>query len=173
MVVFETLRLYSAVSRIERTARKDTKLGNLMILKGIEKPSSSIAFASIIACYTNLELLDLSGSSITDNGVGMICNALPRTLSTLRLALWPNITSSGIQFATAQLPVLLGDDQHPQDSMIDIDEEALESRRYQRVLAKKPNSMHKMLLIKHERLKMVMGMQGCSWRCAEDYNMWE
>ncbi|KAH0458534.1 hypothetical protein IEQ34_013849 [Dendrobium chrysotoxum] len=88
MVVFETLRL----SLIGRTARKDTKLGNLMILKGIEKPSSSIAFASIISCYTNLELLDLSGSSITVNGVGMICNALPRTLSTLCLALWPNIT---------------------------------------------------------------------------------
>ncbi|PKU84841.1 hypothetical protein MA16_Dca017668 [Dendrobium catenatum] len=50
--------------------------------------------------------------------------------------------------------------------MIGIDEEALESRTYQRLHAKKPNSLHKKLLIKHEHLKMVMGMQGCSWRCS-------
>ncbi|KAH0461102.1 hypothetical protein IEQ34_008677 [Dendrobium chrysotoxum] len=143
----------------------------LSLILGSRITDASVA--SIIACYTNLELLDLSGSSITDNGVGMICNALPRTLSTLRLALCPNITSSGIQFATAQLPLLTlmdcgmsicdssCDDQHPQDSMIDIDEEASESRRYQRFLAKKPNSMHQKLLIKHECLKKI-SLWGCS-----------
>ncbi|KAH0448362.1 hypothetical protein IEQ34_022162 [Dendrobium chrysotoxum] len=36
MVVFETLRLYSPVSLIGRTACKDTKLGNLMIPKGMD-----------------------------------------------------------------------------------------------------------------------------------------
>lgn len=85
-------------------------------------------------------------SSITDSGIGMICNVFPRKLSRLLLALCPNITSSnflyisryarsfllshvsfsldkfnlcfififigrlidsgGIQFATAQLPLL-------------------------------------------------------------------
>ncbi|PKU71969.1 hypothetical protein MA16_Dca007333 [Dendrobium catenatum] len=53
------------------------------------------------------------------------------------------------------------------NSMIGIDEEALESRRYQPLHAKKPNSLHKKLLIKHECLKMVMGMQSCSWRCSQ------
>ncbi|PKU60548.1 hypothetical protein MA16_Dca024839 [Dendrobium catenatum] len=30
----------------------------------IEKATSSIAFASIIACYRNLELLDLTGQAV-------------------------------------------------------------------------------------------------------------
>ncbi|KAK9137659.1 hypothetical protein Sjap_008253 [Stephania japonica] len=62
--------------------------------------------AAIASIYPNLELLDLSGSSISDSGIGMICNEFPETLSRLLLALCPNITSSGIQFATAQLPLL-------------------------------------------------------------------
>ncbi|XP_020598546.1 cytochrome P450 709B2-like [Phalaenopsis equestris] len=36
MVIFEVLRLYSPVSVIARTARKDIKLGNLMIPKGMD-----------------------------------------------------------------------------------------------------------------------------------------
>ncbi|KAG2630552.1 F-box/LRR-repeat protein 17-like [Panicum virgatum] len=64
------------------------------------------AVASIVRSYASLELLDLSGSSITDNGLGMICNAFPDTLTRLLMALCPNITSSGIQVAAAQLPLL-------------------------------------------------------------------
>ncbi|XP_062211863.1 F-box/LRR-repeat protein 17-like isoform X2 [Phragmites australis] len=64
------------------------------------------AVASIVRSCTSLELLDLSGSSISDNGVGMICKAFPHTLSRLLLALCPNVTTRGIQLATAQLPRL-------------------------------------------------------------------
>ncbi|RRT85366.1 hypothetical protein B296_00005044 [Ensete ventricosum] len=51
------------------------------------------AVTSIVSCYTSLELLDLSGSSISDSGIHMICKVLPETLSRLLLALCPNITS--------------------------------------------------------------------------------
>ncbi|PUZ37903.1 hypothetical protein GQ55_9G155200 [Panicum hallii var. hallii] len=64
------------------------------------------AVASIVRLCASLELLDLSGSSISDNGVGMICKAFPHTLSRLLLALCPNVTTRGIQLATAQLPHL-------------------------------------------------------------------
>ncbi|KAJ1266231.1 hypothetical protein BS78_08G135500 [Paspalum vaginatum] len=64
------------------------------------------AVASIVRSYASLELLDLSGSSITDNGLGMICNAFPNTLTRLLLALCPNITSCSVQVAAAQLPLL-------------------------------------------------------------------
>ncbi|KAK8613397.1 hypothetical protein V6N13_101159 [Hibiscus sabdariffa] len=45
----------------------------------------------------------ISRSSITDSDIGMICNVFSNTLS---ICLCPNIISSGIQFATAQLPLL-------------------------------------------------------------------
>ncbi|TVT97517.1 hypothetical protein EJB05_57240 [Eragrostis curvula] len=64
------------------------------------------AVGSIVRSCSSLELLDLSGSSIGDNGVGMICKAFPHTLSRLLLALCPNVTTRGIQLATAQLPRL-------------------------------------------------------------------
>ncbi|KAJ1294476.1 hypothetical protein BS78_01G149000 [Paspalum vaginatum] len=64
------------------------------------------AVASIVRSCSSLELLDLSGSSISDNGVGMICKAFPHTLSRLLLALCLNMTTRGIQLATAQLPRL-------------------------------------------------------------------
>ncbi|KAK3146696.1 hypothetical protein QOZ80_3BG0270380 [Eleusine coracana subsp. coracana] len=64
------------------------------------------AVPSIVRSCTSLELLDLSGSSISDNGVGMICKAFPHTLSRLLIALCPNVTTRGIQLATAQLPCL-------------------------------------------------------------------
>ncbi|XP_062201802.1 F-box/LRR-repeat protein 17-like [Phragmites australis] len=64
------------------------------------------AVASIVRSYASLELLDLSGSSITDNGLGMICKAFPHTLTRFLLALCPNITSCGVQAATSQLPLL-------------------------------------------------------------------
>ncbi|XP_071717076.1 F-box/LRR-repeat protein 17 [Rutidosis leptorrhynchoides] len=82
-------------------------------LRGLRRLSlvlgSEITDASVVAiskCYSKLELLDLSGSSISDSGIGMICNVFPESLTSLLIALCPNITSSGIQFATAQLPLL-------------------------------------------------------------------
>ncbi|GKD57682.1 putative F-box-like domain superfamily protein [Tanacetum coccineum] len=65
--------------------------------------------ASVVAiskCYLNLELLDLSGSSISDSGIGMICNVFPDTLKRLHVSQCSYIASSGRQFATAQLPHL-------------------------------------------------------------------
>ncbi|KAJ8749478.1 hypothetical protein K2173_025673 [Erythroxylum novogranatense] len=76
----------------------------LSLVLGTEITDASVA--AIASSYSKLELLDLSGSSISDSGIGMICNVFPGTLSRLLLALCPNITSSGIQFATAQLPLL-------------------------------------------------------------------
>jgi hypothetical protein len=56
------------------------------------------AVASIVRSCASLELLDLSGSSISDNGVGMICKAFPHTLSRLLLALCPNVTTCKTDF---------------------------------------------------------------------------
>ncbi|MFS7975218.1 putative leucine-rich repeat domain superfamily [Helianthus anomalus] len=126
---------------------------------------SEITDASVVAiskCYSNLELLDLSGSSISDSGLGMICNVYPETLTRLLVALCPNITSSGIQFATTQLPLLElmdcgmticdSDTQHP-TSEDDSD------------LHTSPNGkLHltrQKLFIKHARLKRL-SLWGCS-----------
>ncbi|KAL9997216.1 putative F-box domain, leucine-rich repeat domain superfamily, F-box-like domain superfamily [Helianthus debilis subsp. tardiflorus] len=126
---------------------------------------SEITDASVVAiskCYSNLELLDLSGSSISDSGLGMICNVYPGTLTRLLVALCPNITSSGIQFATTQLPHLElmdcgmticdSDAQHP-TSEDDSD------------LHTSPNGkLHltrQKLFIKHARLKRL-SLWGCS-----------
>ncbi|OIV91352.1 hypothetical protein TanjilG_01970 [Lupinus angustifolius] len=76
----------------------------LSLVLGSEITDASVA--AIASSYPNIELLDLSGSGISDSGIGMICNAFPETLSRLLIALCPNVTSSGIQFATAQLPLL-------------------------------------------------------------------
>ncbi|CAL0300607.1 unnamed protein product [Lupinus luteus] len=76
----------------------------LSLVLGSEITDASVA--AIASSYPNLELLDLSGSGVSDSGIGMICNAFPETLSRLLIALCPNVTSSGIQFATAQLPLL-------------------------------------------------------------------
>ncbi|KAG0451752.1 hypothetical protein HPP92_026284 [Vanilla planifolia] len=134
---------------------------------------SDASVAAIISSYTHLELLDLSGSSITDNGVGMICNAFHRTLSKLLLALCPNITSSGIQLAMAQLPLLLLMDCGMsicdekctefglEDSMVQLNEKATESKRYQCSPAKKKKPVHQKLIIQHGRLKKL-SLWGCS-----------
>ncbi|KAL2934607.1 F-box/LRR-repeat protein 17 [Bienertia sinuspersici] len=126
---------------------------------------SGITDASVAAIaygFSKLELLDLSGSSITDSGIGMICNVFSRSLSRLLLALCPNITSSGIQFATAQLPLLeLMDcgmticDPNMNDLAVD------ESNDYE---PKKSSNMHHIyqkLIIKHNRLKKL-SLWGCS-----------
>ncbi|KAJ6412243.1 hypothetical protein OIU84_005326 [Salix udensis] len=110
------------------------------------------------------KLLDLSGSSISDSGIGMICNVFPGTLSRFLLAVCPNITSSGIQFATAQLPLLeLMDcgmticDLSPQNPTSD------ESGDFelQMKLKNKLHPINQKLIIKHGRLKKL-SLWGCS-----------
>ncbi|KAJ1385518.1 Leucine-rich repeat domain superfamily [Sesbania bispinosa] len=86
------------------TAAQLRGLRRLSLVLGYEITDASVA--AITSSYPNLELLDLSGSGISDSGIGIICNVFPETLSRLLLALCPNVTSSGIQFATAQLPLL-------------------------------------------------------------------
>ncbi|KAF8394337.1 hypothetical protein HHK36_020545 [Tetracentron sinense] len=98
-----SVRLSHAVV-LSLTAANLRDLRMLSLVLGSEITDASVA--AISSSYSDLELLDLSGSSISDSGIGMICNVFPQTLSRLLLALCPNITSSGIQFAAAQLPFL-------------------------------------------------------------------
>ncbi|XP_044386873.1 F-box/LRR-repeat protein 17 isoform X1 [Triticum aestivum] len=80
--------------------------GLCMLSLLLGKKITDAAVASIVRSFTSLELLDLSGSCITDNGLGMVSKAFPDTLTRLLLAMCPNITSYGVQVATAQLPLL-------------------------------------------------------------------
>ncbi|CAN0898284.1 F-box/LRR-repeat protein 17 [Linum grandiflorum] len=73
------------------TAANLRGLRMLSLVLGADITDASVA--AIASCYSKLELLDLSGSSISDSGIGMICNVFPATLSRLLLALCPNITS--------------------------------------------------------------------------------
>nr|GEV06079.1 hypothetical protein [Tanacetum cinerariifolium] len=75
----------------------------LSLVFGPEVTDASIV--AISKCYSNLELVDLSGSSINDSGIEMICNVFPDTLTRLLVSQCSYITSSGIQFATAQFPL--------------------------------------------------------------------
>ncbi|KAL0419822.1 UNVERIFIED_CONTAM: F-box/LRR-repeat protein 17 [Sesamum radiatum] len=128
----------------------------LSLVLGSEITDASVA--AITSSFSKLELLDLSGSSISDSGIGMICNVLPETLSKLLLALCPNITSSGIQFAAAQLPRLelmdCGMTICDPNSEKSTDEEENDSD-----LQKTPNSklhlIYQKLIIKHSRLKKL------------------
>ncbi|XP_022954395.1 F-box/LRR-repeat protein 17-like [Cucurbita moschata] len=143
------------------TAAQLSELRMLSLVLGVDITDASVA--SIASSYPNLELLDLSGSSISDSGIGMICNVFPDSLSRLLLALCPNITSSGIQFATAELPLLeLMDcgmticDPNAQDST---------SETGDHELSKQPNSkfhlIYQKLIIKHNHLKKL-SLWGCS-----------
>ncbi|KAK4764038.1 hypothetical protein SAY87_013476 [Trapa incisa] len=143
------------------TAANLSCLRMLSLVLGSEITDASVA--AIVSSYSNLELLDLSGSSISDSGIGMICNVFPRKLSRLLLALCPNITSSGIQFATAQLPLLELMDcgmticdpndlkQLDEGSPFDVD----------RRPSKKLRHIYQKLIIKHDRLKKL-SLWGCS-----------
>ncbi|XP_052169911.1 F-box/LRR-repeat protein 17-like [Diospyros lotus] len=144
------------------TAAKLRGLQMLSLVLGSEITDASVA--AISSTYSNLELLDLSGSSISDSGIGMICNVFPETLSSLLLALCPNITSSGIQFAAAQLPFL-----ELMDCGMTICDSSPESQISEEcsdiVLQKTPNSklhlIYQKLIIKHGRLKKL-SLWGCS-----------
>ncbi|KAK1313966.1 F-box/LRR-repeat protein 17 [Acorus calamus] len=143
----------------------------LSLVLGSEITDASVA--AIVSSYERLELLDLSGSSISDSGIGMICNVLPQSLSRLLLALCPNITSSGIQFAAAQLPLLqlidCGMTIH--DTSTDIADIGHDENNgscsnsvgdyHQRTPNTKLQPMYQKLIIKHGRLKKL-SLWGCS-----------
>ncbi|XP_010936233.2 F-box/LRR-repeat protein 17 [Elaeis guineensis] len=131
------------------------------------------AVAAIVSSYSSLELLDLSGSSISDSGIGMICNTFSQTLSRLLLALCPNITSSGIQFATAQLPLLQLIDcgmskcainsqyESPEENGLIGNEGSGELGRCQKSPMPKPQPIYQKLIIKHGCLRKI-SLWGCS-----------
>ncbi|KAJ8627103.1 hypothetical protein MRB53_020410 [Persea americana] len=143
----------------------------LSLVLGSEITDASVA--AITSSYTNLELLDLSGSSISDSGIGMICNVFPHTLSRLLLALCPNVTSSGIQFAAAQLPHLrlfdcgmtICDPSVENPSVVEnglpADNSSQELKHQQKVSNTKLYPMYQKLIIKHGRLKKL-SLWGCS-----------
>ncbi|KAK0580527.1 hypothetical protein LWI29_002971 [Acer saccharum] len=155
-----SLRLSHSVV-LALTAASLRGLRMLSLVLGSEITDASVA--AIASSYSKLELLDLSGSSISDSGIGMICNVFPNTLSRLLLALCPNITSSGIQFATAQLPLLeLMDcgmsicDPNSQNS--DSDENS--DFELRKAFNNKLHLMYQKLIIKHCRLKKL-SLWGC------------
>ncbi|XP_047091587.1 F-box/LRR-repeat protein 17-like isoform X3 [Lolium rigidum] len=130
---------------------------------------SDAAVASIVRSCASLDMLDLSGSSISDNGVGMICKAYPHTLSRLLLALCPNITTSGIQAATAQLPLLqLMDCGMSLRSNLQNEKQGAyfgeingRIRLCPKLPTLKKQPMRQKLIIKHENLKKL-SLWGCS-----------
>ncbi|KAI6684242.1 hypothetical protein NL676_030155 [Syzygium grande] len=144
-----SVRLSHAVV-LALTASNLRGLRMLSLVLGSEITDASVA--AIASSFSELELLDLSGSSISDSGIGMICNVFPETLSRLLLALCPNISSSGIQFATAQLPLL---------ELMDCGMTVSSNHG----LEKRPNSslhlIHQKLIIKHSKLKKL-SLWGCS-----------
>ncbi|KAL6978588.1 F-box/LRR-repeat protein 17 [Sarracenia purpurea var. burkii] len=156
-----SIRLSHAVV-LALTAANLRGLRMLSLVLGSEITDASVA--AIASTYSNLELLDLSGSTISDSGIGMICNVFPETLSKLLLALCPNITSSGIQFAAAQLPLLelmdCGMTICDPNSQSPIAEESSDCE-----LQNTPNSklhlIYQKLIIKHGRLKKL-SLWGCS-----------
>ncbi|CAN6904332.1 hypothetical protein Bca4012_095240 [Brassica carinata] len=122
----------------------------LSLVLGIDITDASVDVIS--SSYTNLELLDLSGSSITDTGLGMICDVLPDTLSKLLVALCPNITSSGIQFATAQLPLL---------ELMDCGMTVSDPNSDNPSTPQKTPGYNQKMFIKHKRMKKL-SLWGCS-----------
>ncbi|XP_022898244.1 F-box/LRR-repeat protein 17 isoform X2 [Olea europaea var. sylvestris] len=155
-----SMRLSHAVV-LALTASKLRGLRMLSLVLGSEITDASVA--AIASSYSKLELLDLSGSSISDSGIGMICNVFPETLSKLLLALCPNITSSGIQFATAQLPCLEIMDCGM--TICDPGPEISNKEDNDSDLQRTPNSklhlIYQKLIIKHSRLKKL-SLWGCS-----------
>ncbi|KAL5792822.1 hypothetical protein ACOSP7_001416 [Xanthoceras sorbifolium] len=156
-----SLRLSHSVV-LALTAASLRGLRMLSLVLGSEITDASVA--AIASSYSKLELLDLSGSSISDSGIGMICNVFPNTLSRFLLALCPNITSSGIQFATAQLPLLELMDCgmsicDPNSQNLGSDEKS--DFELQKAFNNKLHLMYQKLIIKHCRLKKL-SLWGCS-----------
>ncbi|CAI0434278.1 unnamed protein product [Linum tenue] len=151
---------HAAVLALTAANLRSLRMLSLVLGAGITDAS----VAAISSCYSKLELLDLSGSSISDSGIGMICNVLPGTLSRLLLALCPNVTSSGIQFATAQLPHL-----ELMDCGMTICDPSSDSPssggsnefELQTTFENKLHLIYQKLIIKHARLKKL-SLWGCS-----------
>ncbi|MCO5580032.1 hypothetical protein L7F22_033898 [Adiantum nelumboides] len=64
---------------------------------------------SVAAIATNcekLELLDLSGSSITDVALELICSSFSTSLARLLIALCPRISQDGLEMVVSKLPLL-------------------------------------------------------------------
>ncbi|KAJ8627099.1 hypothetical protein MRB53_020406 [Persea americana] len=124
---------------------------------------------SVVLALTSANLR----SSISDSGIGMICNVFPHTLSRLLLALCPNVTSSGIQFAAAQLPHLrlfdcgmtICDPSVENPSVVEnglpADNSSQELKHQQKVSNTKLYPMYQKLIIKQGRLKKL-SLWGCS-----------
>ncbi|KFK29322.1 hypothetical protein AALP_AA7G118300 [Arabis alpina] len=138
------------------TAANFRGLRMLSLVLGTEITDASVAALS--SSYTDLELLDLSGSSITDSGIGMICNVFPDTLTRLLLALCPKITSSGIQYATAQLPLLELMDCGMTVSDLHSDTQTIPEKSS---TPQKTQLIGQKMFIKHSRLKKL-SLWGCS-----------
>ncbi|KAL9227556.1 hypothetical protein vseg_003233 [Gypsophila vaccaria] len=149
---------HSTILALSSANLKGLRMLSLVLGSGITDASvSAIAYN-----FTKLELLDLSGSSISDGGIGIICNVFSRTLTRLLLALCPNITSSGIQFATAQLPHLELMDCGMSISCPDTDEASKNGSnddRFQKT--SKSHHIYQKLIVKHSRLKKL-SLWGCS-----------
>ncbi|XP_010527338.1 PREDICTED: F-box/LRR-repeat protein 17-like [Tarenaya hassleriana] len=148
-----SLKLSHAVV-LALTAANLRGLRMLSLVLGVEITDASVA--AISSTYTNLELLDLSGSSITDNGIRMICNVFSDALSKLFLARCPNITSSGIQFATAQLTLL-----ELMDCGMTICDPSSENSTPEKMFSNKQHLIYQKMFIKHNRLKKL-SLWGCS-----------
>ncbi|XP_055813196.1 F-box/LRR-repeat protein 17 [Solanum dulcamara] len=156
-----SVRLTHAVV-LALTAANLRGLRMLSLVLGSEITDASVA--AIASSYSRLELLDLSGSSISDSGIGMICNVFPETLMKLLLALCPNITSSGIQFAAAQLPNLELMDCGMSICDPDLDSPATQENdnvELQRTPNSKLHLIYQKLIIKHSCLKKL-SLWGCS-----------
>ncbi|CAN1270772.1 F-box/LRR-repeat protein 17 [Linum perenne] len=156
-----SVRLSHAVV-LALTAANLRGLRMLSLVLGADITDASVA--AISSCYSKLELLDLSGSSISDSGIGMICNVFPGTLSRLLLALCPNITSSGIQFATAQLPHLELMDCGLTICDPNSDSPTSEGNgdfELQTTFENKLHLIYQKLIIKHARLRKL-SLWGCS-----------
>lgn len=144
----------------------------LSLTFGLEITDASVV--SLASSFNNLQLLDLSGSSITDRGLGIICNAFSGTLSKLLIALCPNISVAGLQMVAMQLPFLqLLDcgmtisDKCYSNGNEDINhvEEQAEFRAWQSLqkqnLHSKEHTVTNELVLKHLRLKKL-SLWGCS-----------
>ncbi|KAK7284079.1 hypothetical protein RJT34_18816 [Clitoria ternatea] len=143
------------------TASQLRGLRMLSLVLGSQITDASVA--AISSSYPNLELLDLSGSGVSDSGIGMICNVFSETLTRLLLALCSNVTSSGIQFATAQLPHLELMDCgmticEPNSDNPTADENNCKLEKKSMANIHLPNQK---LIIKHSRLKKLS-----LWGCA-------
>ncbi|QCD97694.1 F-box and leucine-rich repeat protein 2/20 [Vigna unguiculata] len=162
----QNIRIYSVqlshTAVLALTAAQLRGLRMLSLVSGSDVTDASVA--AIASSYPNLELLDLSGSSVSDSGISMICNVFSETLTRLLLALCPNVTSSGIQFATAQLPHLEIMDCGMTICEPDSDNSIADENNHHKLQKTSITNVHltnQKLIIKHSCLKKL-SLWGCS-----------